>query len=271
MSGFTKVRSLVDGIAAIATAQIGDLVAPASLLTTVSQVDPIRAYFSLSETEYLRVADQINRAGPMRELWKTGGLLTLTLADETKYPQTGYFLAADRQIDPRTGTIRISAAFPNPKHVLRPGQYGRVSAADGGDDERASRPAARRHRAAGQVAGADGRRRQQGHGPDGDAGQPRRQPLDRAEGARIAGTRVIVDATTVPPGTLVKPKAAAPEAPMAEELAMAAFFIRRPIVAIVIAIVTVLGGLVSMGRLPVAMFPDIVPPADPRDGDLYRR
>jgi membrane fusion protein (multidrug efflux system) len=126
--GFTRVRSLVDGIAAIATAQIGDLVSPSSLLTTVSQVDPIRAYFSLSETEYLRVADEINRPAAPNGLWKTGSALTLTLANGTTYPASGRFLAADRQIDPRTGTIRISAAFPNPNHVLRPGQYGRVTA-----------------------------------------------------------------------------------------------------------------------------------------------
>jgi RND family efflux transporter MFP subunit len=126
--GFTSVRSLVDGIAAIATAQIGDLVTPASLLTTVSQVDPIRAYFSLSEQEYLRIADQINRPVATSGLWKTGPMLTLTLADGSRYPITGAFLAADREIDSRTGTIRISAAFPNPRHLLRPGQYGRVSA-----------------------------------------------------------------------------------------------------------------------------------------------
>jgi membrane fusion protein (multidrug efflux system) len=125
---FTRVRSLVDGIAAIATAQIGDLVTPSSLLTTVSQVDPIRAYFSLSETEYLRVADQINRPVPPSGLWKSGGPLTLTLADGTTYPSPGRFLAADREIDPKTGTIRISAAFSNPNHVLRPGQYGKVTA-----------------------------------------------------------------------------------------------------------------------------------------------
>jgi RND family efflux transporter MFP subunit len=125
---FTKVRSLLDGIAGIATAQIGDLVGPASLLATVSQVDPIRAYFSLSEQEYLQVAAQINTAARAKDLWQTGGGLKLTLADGTVYPATGHFLAADRQIDPKTGTIRISAAFPNPHQLLRPGQYGRVSA-----------------------------------------------------------------------------------------------------------------------------------------------
>lgn len=126
--GFTKVRSLIDGVAAIATAQIGDLVSPQTLLTTVSQVDPIRAYFSLSEQEYLVVADQINQPARSKSLWKTNAALMLTLADGSQYPRSGAFLAADRQIDPRTGTIRISASFPNPKHTLRPGQYGRVSA-----------------------------------------------------------------------------------------------------------------------------------------------
>jgi membrane fusion protein (multidrug efflux system) len=126
--GFTKVRSLIDGVAAIATAQIGDLVGPTTLLTTVSQVDPIRAYFSLSEREYLLVAARINRATPSKELFGTTGGLRLRLADGSEYPKPGVFVAADRQIDPRTGTMRISAAFPNPSNILRPGQYGRVEA-----------------------------------------------------------------------------------------------------------------------------------------------
>jgi len=125
--GFTSVTSLIDGVAAIATAQIGDLVGPSTLLTTVSQIDPIKAYFPLSEQEYLQVADRINSRntkGP----WEGGSLLTLVLADGTIYPRRGTFLAADREIDAKTGTIRISATFPNPDRTLRPGQYGRVRA-----------------------------------------------------------------------------------------------------------------------------------------------
>lgn len=124
---FTRVRSLVDGIAAIATAQIGDLVGPQTLLTTVSQVDPIRAYFSLSEREYLELAAAINGRSRGGVLGGRGGL-TLRLADGSQYPLPGRFQAADRQIDPRTGTMRVSAVFPNPKALLRPGQYGRVLA-----------------------------------------------------------------------------------------------------------------------------------------------
>src|SRR5262249_34072803 len=111
---FTNVTSLTGGIAAIATAQIGDLVGPTTLLTTVSQVDPIKAYFSLSEQEYLAVADRINSRGGTGNIWGTSGL-TLLLADGSRYPIAGSFLAADREIDQKTGTIRLSATFPNPK------------------------------------------------------------------------------------------------------------------------------------------------------------
>jgi RND family efflux transporter MFP subunit len=124
---FTKVTSLIDGVAAIATAQIGDLVGPSTLLTTVSQIDPIKAYFPLSEQDYLQVAGRINRVGA-RTPWAGGAALTLVLADDSVYPRTGSFLAADRQIDAKTGTIRISATFPNADRTLRPGQYGRVRA-----------------------------------------------------------------------------------------------------------------------------------------------
>jgi membrane fusion protein (multidrug efflux system) len=125
--GFTRVTSLLDGVAAIATAQIGDLVGPATLLTTVSQIDPIKAYFPLSEQEYIQMAGRINGRGA-KAPWAGAAPLTLILADGSVYPRTGSFLAADREIDAKTGTIRISAAFHNPDRTLRPGQYGRVRA-----------------------------------------------------------------------------------------------------------------------------------------------
>ncbi|HKE83714.1 MAG TPA: efflux RND transporter periplasmic adaptor subunit [Vicinamibacterales bacterium] len=123
--GFTHVVSLVDGVAAIATAQIGDLVGPSTLLTTVSQIDPIKVYFPLSEQEYIEAAGSLN--GARGALWGAAPL-RLILADGSTYPETGTFLAADREIDPKTGTIRISATFPNKRQFLRPGQYGRVQA-----------------------------------------------------------------------------------------------------------------------------------------------
>jgi membrane fusion protein (multidrug efflux system) len=201
--GFTKVRSLVDGIAAIATAQIGDLVNPSTLLTTVSQVDPIRAYFSLSEQEYLRIADQINRAVPKDGLWKTGTALTLTLADGTIYPSAGAFLAADRQIDPRTGTIRISAAFPNPQHVLRPGQYGRVRAATAVVHDALLVPQRAVNDVQGQsqvrVVGADGKVSMKTLTLGGRSGN-----RWIVEHGLDPGAQVIVDATTMPEGTIVR-------------------------------------------------------------------
>jgi RND family efflux transporter MFP subunit len=127
---FTNVTSLVDGVAAIATGQIGDLVGPGTLLTTVSQVDPIKAYFPLSEQEYMHMASLINARGNKSSM-SGGATLKLVLGDGTVYPRTGKFLAADREIDVKTGTIRISAAFPNPDRILRPGQYGRVRAETG--------------------------------------------------------------------------------------------------------------------------------------------
>ncbi|HEY7188746.1 MAG TPA: efflux RND transporter periplasmic adaptor subunit [Vicinamibacterales bacterium] len=203
--GFTKVRSLVDGIAAIATAQIGDLVNPSTLLTTVSQVDPIRAYFSLSEQEYLRIADQINRSVPKDGLWKTGTALTLTLADGTIYPSAGAFLAADRQIDPRTGTIRISAAFPNPRHLLRPGQYGRVRAATAVVHDALLVPQRAVNDVQGQsqvrVVGADGKVSLKTLTLGGRSGN-----RWIVEHGLDPGAQVIVDATTVPEGTIVRAK-----------------------------------------------------------------
>jgi RND family efflux transporter MFP subunit len=126
--GFTRVTSLITGVAAIATAQIGDLVGPATLLTTVSQIDPIKVYFPLSEPEYLRMADRINGGTRSTQPWKGEAALTLILADGSAYPERGRFLAADREIDSKTGTIRIAATFPNSSRMLRPGQFGRVRA-----------------------------------------------------------------------------------------------------------------------------------------------
>jgi membrane fusion protein (multidrug efflux system) len=123
---FTKVTSLVGGIAGIAQVQIGNLVGPNSVLTSVSQVDPIKAYFPISEQEYLH-AQQKNGANSSRHAISFfRNSLELILVDGSIYPQKGKILLADRQVDPNTGTIRIVAAFPNPGNILRPGQYGRV-------------------------------------------------------------------------------------------------------------------------------------------------
>lgn len=127
--GFTKVRSLIDGIAGIASVQIGNLVSQTTVLTTVSQVNPIKVYFPISEQEYLAVAGR-SKTGPAPNLLKQTGQapLQLTLSNGDVYPQNGRILFADRQVDSQTGTIRIVSVFPNPGNVLRPGQFGRVRA-----------------------------------------------------------------------------------------------------------------------------------------------
>jgi RND family efflux transporter MFP subunit len=125
--GFTKVVSLIDGIAGIAQAQIGDLVGPTSLLTTVSTVDPIKVYFPVSERGYLDYMkenpDAAKRAAQERQLG-----LQLILADGSLYPHKGTFSFADREVDVKTGTLRLQGLFPNPGNILRPGQFARVRA-----------------------------------------------------------------------------------------------------------------------------------------------
>ena len=123
---WTKVTSLVDGIAGIAQVQMGNLVGSTSILTSVSQVDPIKAFFPISEHEYLLAQSKSKAISSKHTISFFGNSLELILTDGSIYAQKGKILLADRQVDPGTGTIRIVAAFPNPGNVLRPGQYGRV-------------------------------------------------------------------------------------------------------------------------------------------------
>ena len=124
--GFTKVRSLVDGIAGIAKGQIGDLVGPTSILTTVSQVQPIKAYFSVSEQEYLPFAGRVSEFASGKRIPGQNKILELILADGSVFPNKGTIVVADRQVDLKTGTIRFAADFDNPRGLLRPGQFARV-------------------------------------------------------------------------------------------------------------------------------------------------
>ncbi len=120
---FTRTASPIDGIAGIAQAQVGDLVSTSSgVLTTVSTVDPIRDYFSVSEQEYLALQKRFS--GLAKDHWK----LQLILADGSTYSHEGEFYFADRQVNQNTGAIQLAALFPNPGNVLRPGQYGKVRA-----------------------------------------------------------------------------------------------------------------------------------------------
>jgi membrane fusion protein (multidrug efflux system) len=121
--GWTRVTSPIAGVAGIAKAQVGDLVTTQTLMTTVSQVDPIKANFNVSEREYLRYAGRKSSAEP-----KEGPELELILDDGSVYPHRGTVIVLDRQVDVRTGTIAVQGSFANPGNILRPGQYAKVRA-----------------------------------------------------------------------------------------------------------------------------------------------
>ncbi len=127
--GFTQVRSLIGGVAGQATTQVGNLVSPQSVLTSVSQLDPIKVYFSISDSEYLALVSRARQKGGDLLSGKSDIPLSLTLADGTPYPYKGRIAFVDRQMNQQTGAIRVAASFPNPGDVLRPGQFGRVAAA----------------------------------------------------------------------------------------------------------------------------------------------
>jgi membrane fusion protein, multidrug efflux system len=124
--GFTKITSPIDGIASIAKGQIGNLVGPSSgELTTVSMVDPIKAYFNVTEQAYIRFTKlyqgESDRSERLKQLE-----IQLILGDGSVYSHLGKIYAPDRQIGQTTGALRVEALFPNPDLALRPGQFARV-------------------------------------------------------------------------------------------------------------------------------------------------
>jgi RND family efflux transporter MFP subunit len=122
---YTTIHAPVDGIAGLVRVQVGDLISAGTTLTTVTKVDPIKCYFTVSEqrfSEYSRrYSDPQQRLEHEKEL-----KFELILADGTTYPHTGEWFAADNQVDVRTGSLRVAAAFPNPGNILRPGQFARI-------------------------------------------------------------------------------------------------------------------------------------------------
>ncbi len=126
--GFTHVRSLITGIAGQATTQVGNLVNTQSVLTAVSQLDPIKVFFSISDSEYLGLTQRAreNRGDLLSDAAKLP--LTMTLSNGEVFGHKGHIVYIDRQMNAQTGAIRIAAAFANPGYVLRPGQFGRIKA-----------------------------------------------------------------------------------------------------------------------------------------------
>jgi RND family efflux transporter MFP subunit len=127
--GFTKVRSLIDGVAGLAQLQVGSLVGTTSVLTSVSQLDPIKVYFFISEQEYLALSTRLRTSG-RGDLVSSGNAipLTLTLSNGKVYPHTGHIIFVDRSVTTQTGSLKLAASFDNPGNLLRPGQFARVTA-----------------------------------------------------------------------------------------------------------------------------------------------
>ncbi|HZZ86269.1 MAG TPA: efflux RND transporter periplasmic adaptor subunit [Anaeromyxobacteraceae bacterium] len=140
---YTAIRAPLSGVAGLAQVRPGNLVGQdgPTLLTTVSQVDPVRVTFPLSEIDYVRAPDRLKRLAGRDLAWakrqfprldagqaSEGGDpgVELILSDGSPYRHRGVIVAANRQVDATSGTIQLQALFPNPDHALRPGQYGRV-------------------------------------------------------------------------------------------------------------------------------------------------
>jgi RND family efflux transporter MFP subunit len=125
---WTNVNSPIDGIAGVSNSQIGDLVGTATKMTTVSQVNPIWAYFNISESAYLGVASKIEGiiSGKVSRDSLDRSSVEFIQANDAPYPQKGRFVYVNRQIGTQTGTIQMAAEFANPNAALRPGGFGRV-------------------------------------------------------------------------------------------------------------------------------------------------
>jgi membrane fusion protein (multidrug efflux system) len=121
---YCTITTPIDGIAGTRQVAPGNLVGQgdATLLATVSNVNPVRIFVSISESEYL-VYQRMQAQGKLKN---RGGELELLLADGSSFPQKGHIIIADRAVDLKTGTLSLIAEFPNPDAVLRPGQFGRV-------------------------------------------------------------------------------------------------------------------------------------------------
>jgi len=122
---WTKVTSLISGVAGIAQVQIGNLVGPGSVLTSVSQVDPIKAYFTVGEQDFTDFHRRFPTEASVEEQRRRMPL-QLLLADGTVYEHSGRVYFADREVNPATGAIRIAGVFANPNNLLRPGGFGRI-------------------------------------------------------------------------------------------------------------------------------------------------
>ncbi len=263
---WTQVISPIDGVAGIAKAQVGDLVSPSTLLTTVSQLDPIKVTFPISEREYLRFAQKI-KEHQEKGVARDEPDLEMILADGSIYPYRGHFYVANRQVNVQTGTIKIEGLFPNHDYILRPGLYAKIRSATGVLPRALLVPDRAILENPGSVPGGRGRCAQS-RIPDRDKARRlvRHAARDRSgTHARPArGYRRCAEGQRRNAGQAWYPirhrRARPPRLRRRNTEPMSKFFINRPIVAMVIAIFFVIAGAVMMFRLPIAQFPDIVPP-----------
>lgn len=124
---YTAIRSPVDGIAGLVRAQVGDLVGPGTgVLTTVSTVNPIKAFFTVSDQRYVAYTHRWAGNPDGRTEHERQLEYDLILADGSRFPHKGRLFAVDSEVDVRTGSQRIVALFPNPGNILRRGQFVRV-------------------------------------------------------------------------------------------------------------------------------------------------
>ena len=132
---WTKVYSPIDGIAGVSNSQVGDLVGTATKMATVSEVNPIWAYFNISEGLFLSFAPQVTGiiSGKVSASWLKRIPVEFTQANNEPYPHRGTIIYVNRQVGTSTGTIQLAAEFPNPDAVLRPGGFGSVRIQTGVD------------------------------------------------------------------------------------------------------------------------------------------
>ena len=125
---WTKVRSPIDGIAGVAAAQVGNLVSTSSILTNVSQLDPIRAYFSISESDYLSIAARLSMVvhGEASSAVLGATDAQFIQANGQTFASQGRFVLVGREVNNTTGTIQFATEFQNKGSLLRPGGFGRV-------------------------------------------------------------------------------------------------------------------------------------------------
>jgi membrane fusion protein, multidrug efflux system len=132
---WTKVYSPIDGIAGVTNSQIGDLVGTSTKMTTISQVNPIWAYFNVSESAFLNVAPRVTQIIRGAGSLKNAPSVEFIQADGVRYPGRGQIIYVNRQVGTQTGTIQMAAQFPNEGATLRPGGYGQVRIQTGMDKD----------------------------------------------------------------------------------------------------------------------------------------